>query len=266
MSNNSGELISNFYTNGNDLASLNNRNGHNMLAHNVPPNACYDFYQRMNNEMYKSTNFPSSNFYVANNHNNNVYQKENESNINYSLIKHKSFPMSSTSFNDNHRKMTSDSMSQSIKNFNSAHPNQNNNDSSIENFLQKSTNVNNNYNSHLNNSFNSESSESPTSSSSTEPLHISSNNNSSNKYVLENSSLGSKENLNFSIASSYSNSNYQDEASLIDNNTNNLDENQLNQANKRPRSTFPFGKCKVCTDKATGIHYGKATCEGCKVN
>ncbi len=260
--------MSNFYANTNDLASLNNRNGHNMLAHNVPPNACYDFYQRMNNEMYKSANFPSSNFYTTHNHNN-LYQKENETNNNYTLIKHKSFPMSSTSFNDNHRKITNDSMSHSIKNFNSTHPNQNNVDSSIENFLQKSTNVNNiNYNSHLNHSFNSESSESPTSSSSTEPLHISPNNsnNSSNKYVLENSSLGSKENLNFSIASNYSNSNYQDEASLIDNSINNLDENQLNQANKRPRSTFPFGKCKVCTDKATGIHYGKATCEGCKVS
>jgi hypothetical protein len=26
-----------------------------------------------------------------------------------------------------------------------------------------------------------------------------------------------------------------------------------------------FGPCKVCTDKATGIHYGVSTCEGCKV-
>lgn len=35
---------------------------------------------------------------------------------------------------------------------------------------------------------------------------------------------------------------------------------------KRPKSTFPFGRCRVCNDKATGVHYGIATCEGCKVN
>jgi hypothetical protein len=51
-------------------------------------------------------------------------------------------------------------------------------------------------------------------------------------------------------------------------NISNNDENALlnsSQSNKRPKSTFPFGKCKVCSDKATGVHYGIATCEGCKV-
>ncbi|UJR22545.1 hypothetical protein I4U23_025594 [Adineta vaga] len=33
---------------------------------------------------------------------------------------------------------------------------------------------------------------------------------------------------------------------------------------KRTRLTFPFGACRVCSDTATGIHYGIATCEGCK--
>ncbi|CAF3437133.1 unnamed protein product [Rotaria socialis] len=33
---------------------------------------------------------------------------------------------------------------------------------------------------------------------------------------------------------------------------------------KRTRLAFPFGACRVCSDSATGIHYGIATCEGCK--
>ncbi|XP_067654979.1 uncharacterized protein [Haliotis asinina] len=27
---------------------------------------------------------------------------------------------------------------------------------------------------------------------------------------------------------------------------------------------FPFGDCRICNDRATGVHYGLATCEGCK--
>lgn len=27
-----------------------------------------------------------------------------------------------------------------------------------------------------------------------------------------------------------------------------------------------FGDCRICDEKSTGIHYGTATCEGCKVN
>ena len=46
-----------------------------------------------------------------------------------------------------------------------------------------------------------------------------------------------------------------------------LDPNDaISMAAKRAKSTFPFGKCKVCNDKATGVHYGIATCEGCKVS
>jgi hypothetical protein len=40
--------------------------------------------------------------------------------------------------------------------------------------------------------------------------------------------------------------------------------NGSNDKPKKPKSTFPFGLCKVCNDKATGVHYGISTCEGCK--
>ncbi len=38
-----------------------------------------------------------------------------------------------------------------------------------------------------------------------------------------------------------------------------------NQAVAELNSDFSLDFCKVCNDKATGIHYGVATCEGCKV-
>lgn len=43
--------------------------------------------------------------------------------------------------------------------------------------------------------------------------------------------------------------------------------NEINSTSMRPtdtKITFTFGKCKICTDTATGVHYGIVTCEGCK--
>lgn len=31
------------------------------------------------------------------------------------------------------------------------------------------------------------------------------------------------------------------------------------------KQSFTFSDCKICNDKATGVHYGISTCEGCKV-
>lgn len=40
--------------------------------------------------------------------------------------------------------------------------------------------------------------------------------------------------------------------------------NESSNSSETPRLQFSFGKCKICDDTATGIHYGIATCEGCK--
>lgn len=45
--------------------------------------------------------------------------------------------------------------------------------------------------------------------------------------------------------------------------TNNKKDMQQQKAAAR-KQTFIFGECKICNDKATGVHYGIITCEGCK--
>lgn len=35
--------------------------------------------------------------------------------------------------------------------------------------------------------------------------------------------------------------------------------------NRKKYDRYQFGNCKVCNDRASGIHYGVASCEGCKV-
>jgi len=117
MSNNSGEILSNFYTNDSDLVTINNRNVHNLLNQNAPKNIGYAYYQKNSNEIYKSTNPACSNYYMSYNHNN-FYQKENESSNNYLMTRHKSFPTSPTLLNDNYRKNTNDLLYSSIENFN----------------------------------------------------------------------------------------------------------------------------------------------------
>ena len=40
-----------------------------------------------------------------------------------------------------------------------------------------------------------------------------------------------------------------------------VNEEETNKSHEK----FDFGRCKICKDKATGIHYGIPSCEGCKV-
>jgi hypothetical protein len=51
---------------------------------------------------------------------------------------------------------------------------------------------------------------------------------------------------------------------LINNDEITTTENQAKKVRKLNKDQF--GLCKVCNSKATGIHYGVASCEGCKVN
>ena len=42
--------------------------------------------------------------------------------------------------------------------------------------------------------------------------------------------------------------------------------NTSNGGTPRKLDKQQFGMCKICNDKATGIHYGIPSCEGCKVS
>ena len=46
----------------------------------------------------------------------------------------------------------------------------------------------------------------------------------------------------------------------------NISQRQHQKQVNKYKSTFALEKCKICDDKATGVHYGILTCEGCKVN
>ena len=46
---------------------------------------------------------------------------------------------------------------------------------------------------------------------------------------------------------------------------NNLPEDLPNETKLHNIDKNQFGNCKVCDDKASGVHYGVASCEGCKV-
>ena len=43
------------------------------------------------------------------------------------------------------------------------------------------------------------------------------------------------------------------------------DPEKISKKSSKTKSNI-FGKCKICKDQATGIHYGIASCKGCKVS
>ena len=49
------------------------------------------------------------------------------------------------------------------------------------------------------------------------------------------------------------------------NKTSNKNGYNVNNESNESHEKFDFGRCKICKDKATGIHYGIPSCEGCKV-
>ena len=57
-----------------------------------------------------------------------------------------------------------------------------------------------------------------------------------------------------------------DSSEVINKKINQNGNNINKESNKNHQhQKFDFGRCKVCKDKATGIHYGIPSCEGCKV-
>jgi hypothetical protein len=75
--------------------------------------------------------------------------------------------------------------------------------------------------------------------------------------------IGSNGNNN--ISSILNNSDSNSSTSTVAGSSGNVNEVKKSDS-KESKQPFPFGMCKVCGDQATGVHYGIATCEGCKVS